>query len=202
MWKYALRMATLYSQKHVSVSVLHALISSISWWKIYVVHCDMYKRPPSDPIPPLTKLKSQHQFAYYIKKVWKWLRFHNKKNFLLHKLFCYVFCLILCYFHDNNMCTSYDNCFVPLNGMFIFRQKPSNNKTKIEQLHHSVLLEKLQRFSEAQEIPHNLRTQMFTNTLTIATTALSSVPNATSPHLDISTQIQSNSSDVSFIVND
>jgi hypothetical protein len=86
--------------------------------------------------------------------------------------------------------------------MFIFRQKPSNNKTKIEQLHHSVLLEKLQRFSEAQEIPHNLRTQMFTNTLTIATTALSSVPNATSPHLDISAQIQSNSSDVSFIVND
>jgi len=92
------------------------------------------------------------------------------------------------------MCTSYGNCFVPLDGMFIFRQKPSNIKTKIEQLHHIVLLEKLQRFLEAQEIPHNLRTHIFTTTLTIATTALSSVPNATSPHLDIGAEIQNNSS--------
>ena len=43
---------------------------------------------------------------------------------------------------------------------------------------------------------------MFTTTLTIATIALSSALNATSPHLDISTEIQNNSSDVSLIVND
>jgi hypothetical protein len=43
---------------------------------------------------------------------------------------------------------------------------------------------------------------MFTTTLTIATTALFSVPNATSPHLKINAKIQNNSCDVSFIVTD